>query len=379
LTLQTIISKDATSRVLSRDSNVFVHPRIPRDKLSGAMSTFVDRSVDPNDIVLLLDDTIFGSAKDGLVLTETTLYIREKFCEPAEYDFADISSISLRSEFLANVLYIDDVRVAALSQPSKDTLIALCLIINTYLKQFQVKADSGHHSNMGYGSAPRQPMGTADSLRTFEICMITADILTHFALFNDNQWRPEKLQVINEMLIAFKNQPYLYNLLQERLDVIEPPPLVQSIDHFMRHEPPEEIKFELMWQAFQILAQDDSDLMGVESLVGHFALLLKVPPSIIREFCQELRQRLGYGTQTHNNSNSSHAQTTHSDLAWACQILEVDQRSSTRDAVQQAYRNKIRDFHPDKHQSLPQSVRQLVEGKAQELNQAREILLAHFQ
>jgi len=377
--LHTIISdiaKEAT-RILTRDSHIFVHPNIPRDKLAGAMS-YVGNSVSPNEIVLVLDDTVFGSAKDGLALTDTTLYVREKFSEPVQYDFADISSITLRNEFFSQVLYVDDARVAAFSQPSKETLIALGLLLNTHLKQFQNKAESSNHSSQGqtaYGNAARG--GTSDPLRTFEICMITADILTHFALFNGNQWRPEKLNVFDEMVIAFQNQPYLHALLQQRIHAIEAPSLDQSIGYFLRHEPPEEVKFELMWQAFQILALDESDLMDVESLIKSFAILLNVSPSIFNEFRQELRQRLGYGPQTSSNSHH-HSHTTHSDITWACQILEIEQRSSTRDTVQHAYRNKIRDFHPDKHQSLPESVRQLVEGKTQELNQAREILLAHF-
>ena len=183
--LKTIISQEATSRVLGRDSNIFVHPNIPRDKLAGAMN-YIDSSVRPEDVVLLLDDTVFGSAKDGLVLTETTLYVHEKFCEPAEYDFADISAISVRNEFLSNVLYIDNVRVAALSQPSKDTLIALCLIINTYLKQFQGKTNTSSFSQSN-NTASADTEEESDNLMEFEFCMITADVMAHFGLLYSKQ------------------------------------------------------------------------------------------------------------------------------------------------------------------------------------------------
>ncbi|MGM7389074.1 molecular chaperone DnaJ, partial [Acinetobacter baumannii] len=35
-------------------------------------------------------------------------------------------------------------------------------------------------------------------------------------------------------------------------------------------------------------------------------------------------------------------------------------------------------FHPDKYQSLPESVQQLIEQQAQQLNQARAVLKAYL-
>lgn len=375
ISLKTIISdiaKEAT-RVLVRDSHIFVHPNIPRDKVVGAMS-YVDNSVQPNDIVLMLDDTVFGSAKDGLALTETTLFVREKFCEPDQYNFADISSISIRNEFFANVLYIDDVRVAALSQPSKETLIALCLIINTYLKQFQsstISSQNKHSSKAEYS----QSIETGDVLWAFEIDMIMTDILSHFGTFHSSSWTQEKLHILNEISTTYQNRPYLHALWQQRLDTNDRPELDKSIEYLLHHEPPEELKMQLMWQAFQLLTLDEPDLLDAESLVIHFAMLLKIPPAPVNEFCRELRLRLGYG----NHQQNSTAQANQSEITWAYEILEVDAHNSTLGHIQQAYRVKIREFHPDKHQSLPPSVRQLVESKAQELNQAREILMAHLQ
>lgn len=381
--LKTIISdiaKEAT-RVLDRDSHIFVHPNIPREKIAGAMS-YVDHSVHPNEIVLLLDDTVFGGAKDGLALTETTLYVREKFCEPFQFNFAEISAIHVEHEFLSNVLYINNTRIAAFSQPSKDTCLALCMIMNVHCKQLQSNANT-KQGQTAYGNAAQEYDDFTDPLRSFEICMITVDILTHFARFNGHEWRPEKLHVFNhKMFAAFQNQPYLYALLQQRIHNIESPALDQSIQFLLRHKPTEEARLGLMLQAFQILAMDESNLMDVEGLIKTFAMLLGISPSTFDEFRQELRKRFSYGSQSTNNNrhqNNNHQPSGNTEIVWACEILNIDQRSSTRDAVQQAYRNKIKEFHPDKHQSLPESVRQLIESKAQELNQARDILMAHFQ
>lgn len=47
-----------------------------------------------------------------------------------------------------------------------------------------------------------------------------------------------------------------------------------------------------------------------------------------------------------------------------------------RDAIQAAWRKKISELHPDKYAHLPESVQALIKTQAQEINRARDILLA---
>lgn len=51
------------------------HEGIPSSKLEGAVEEYA-KSVDPGRILFLYDDTIFGSAKTGFVITDCALYIR---------------------------------------------------------------------------------------------------------------------------------------------------------------------------------------------------------------------------------------------------------------------------------------------------------------
>ncbi|MDC4599412.1 molecular chaperone DnaJ, partial [Acinetobacter baumannii] len=46
---------------------------------------------------------------------------------------------------------------------------------------------------------------------------------------------------------------------------------------------------------------------------------------------------------------------------------------------QVAYRKKMAEFHPDKYQTLPESVQQLIEQQAQQLNQARAVLKVYLE
>ena len=47
---------------------------------------------------------------------------------------------------------------------------------------------------------------------------------------------------------------------------------------------------------------------------------------------------------------------------------------ATIDEMRRAYRLKIKDFHPDKYTHLPESVKLVLQEKAQELNLAKETL-----
>lgn len=57
-------------------------------------------------------------------------------------------------------------------------------------------------------------------------------------------------------------------------------------------------------------------------------------------------------------------------------ILEIDE-NSTIEEIKMAYRNKVKEYHPDKVQNMGTDIRQLAEKKTLQINQAYEILKKH--
>ena len=53
--------------------NIYLAPEIPGKKFANALNTFA-MGVNGNDALLLIDNTIFGSAKDGCLMTDEALY-----------------------------------------------------------------------------------------------------------------------------------------------------------------------------------------------------------------------------------------------------------------------------------------------------------------
>lgn len=71
---------------------VYARPNIPRKKLEGAISSYAP-AVSPGDVLVLLDDTLFGGAKEGLLVTRDAIYCKQKFTAPRRILFGDIPKV----------------------------------------------------------------------------------------------------------------------------------------------------------------------------------------------------------------------------------------------------------------------------------------------
>ncbi|MCE6787437.1 J domain-containing protein, partial [Acinetobacter baumannii] len=72
--------------------------------------------------------------------------------------------------------------------------------------------------------------------------------------------------------------------------------------------------------------------------------------------------------------NQKKASDLNNEQLQACKLLDIPPHSLSEQILQVAYRKKMAEFHPDKYQTLPESVRQLIEQQAQQLNEARAVL-----
>jgi hypothetical protein len=75
------------------DPRIFFQPNIPSKKLTNALRAYA-RDVKPEDVLVLVDSTTFGSAKDGAILTETDLYGHRMMQEPVSVKLSSIEEFS---------------------------------------------------------------------------------------------------------------------------------------------------------------------------------------------------------------------------------------------------------------------------------------------
>lgn len=92
---------------------------------------------------------------------------------------------------------------------------------------------------------------------------------------------------------------------------------------------------------------------------------------------QEQTGSSGYSDQDQHSSGREQAsQSTHStELFQACQTLGLEPQQLTSEAIQKAYRLKMKDYHPDRHPDLSPAIQALLIEKTQALNAARDLLM----
>lgn len=101
------------------DKTLFVG-KIPPKKLNNAIKSFA-KEVAPEDVLLLYDDTFFGSAKNGLLLTAEAVYWcndgfsdaeRFRYAELRKVDFTDAVAIVLNEKEITVTMADDKVKLA---------------------------------------------------------------------------------------------------------------------------------------------------------------------------------------------------------------------------------------------------------------------------
>lgn len=94
--------------------NIYFYPNIPAKKLAGARSSYVFEPME-EDILILIDDTVFGSAKDGAVVTSDRLFIKGKFDAITVFQLSDVNQLACED----NEITVNRRRVGSLSLVGK--------------------------------------------------------------------------------------------------------------------------------------------------------------------------------------------------------------------------------------------------------------------
>lgn len=108
---------------------IFIAPHIPPRKLAGALESYGE-GLRPSDVLVLIDDTFFGGAREGVLITEAE--IRAK----AVFQSVDIRLLGVLSEISADGKHvlINGYSYTDLNMPNKGDLKALFRAVTCYLQ-----------------------------------------------------------------------------------------------------------------------------------------------------------------------------------------------------------------------------------------------------
>lgn len=111
-------------------SRSYFTPRIPVKKLGAARGNYA-ADIKEEDVVALIDTTVFGGAKEGIVLTEEGIRIKELMSATTDLPWADIGTLDVRG----TAVWINGHQVADCPMVDKPEMERIFAVVREFLRQ----------------------------------------------------------------------------------------------------------------------------------------------------------------------------------------------------------------------------------------------------
>jgi hypothetical protein len=151
--IKQIINKYRADKIfislMEDDSKFFVFPNIPLNKASSAIQSYA-KYISIDDIIILIDDTLFGSATDGLILTAENIFFHELASDGQVFPLDKINQIF----FNENKLFINMNKVMTLTMPKKSSLLYFINIVEDILGILPPTSSTIENVNTGQPTYP---------------------------------------------------------------------------------------------------------------------------------------------------------------------------------------------------------------------------------
>lgn len=351
MSIQERIQQSQWVPLLRTSDNIYFSPVIPNKKLQGAMS-YLPHGVNPNDVLMLIDDTVFGSAKAGMCLTAKGLFYKESFEDKQAYLFEHIQQVEADIGILTSSILINGRDELNFSQLDKGVVRTLAAFLN--------ECCQGLHGRQGN----RQTIVNIDPEM-----QIIIDLFAYFITFNAGQWNTRSKEAVSDHFTKLNDKAvhqYVDKLLNEQTrfdyeDLLHRlADLKDDLAYNFRREMIEQLVYAM---ALSQVEQNQADLF-----MTHLCRVTNVSRAVFPDLVKIIYQCMA------GEINQKKASDLTDEQLQACKLLEIQPEVLNEQTLQAAYREKMADFHPDKYQSLPESVQQLIQQQAQQLNQARAVL-----
>jgi ribosomal protein L7/L12 len=110
-----LIHRDKVLKLIGRftsgtpDDSTYVWPKLPPQKIKNAIASYA--KVNSSEILLLHDSTVFGSAKDGFIMTSTHIFWKDMNEQPRSIRFSEVSTIieNASTTFIGSGLQINGI------------------------------------------------------------------------------------------------------------------------------------------------------------------------------------------------------------------------------------------------------------------------------
>lgn len=125
---------------LRNAGNIHIKPAIPRDKAMNAINTYAGY-LTYDDIVILIDDTVFGSCKEGVIFTNEAMIVKKAFESVVYRELNKIKNLGFRKGFLGHYIILEGNEIS-LTQTSAEDIQYLVEKCNEYIASLSVNSNA---------------------------------------------------------------------------------------------------------------------------------------------------------------------------------------------------------------------------------------------
>ena len=126
------ITKRSFKEIFSgiKDSYIFIAPDIPAKKMNNALASYAP-GINANDVIVLVDDTVWGGAKEGMIITKNKLFSKALMESPIAIDISSQTEITIVDN---KIIYVNGEKFCSFTMPDKDSLCKLVTAIAEMIK-----------------------------------------------------------------------------------------------------------------------------------------------------------------------------------------------------------------------------------------------------
>jgi len=375
------------------DEKIYFHPNIPSKKLKNALKTY--GNIGSEIPLVLIDDTVFGSAKAGLTLTNKAIYIKDSN-EKQGFSclLENIEKVSFKSYVVLQKLIINDTLKIGFTQPSKKALSLFSEMIQEIngLKEETSTSWSNIGVGVGIGALFGGPIGAAIG------AAIGASLETKDSgkvMDNGDEDKPELILIVTLASMMAK---------MAKADGV-----ISKSEATQISEVLDELEFsddqrELAIEAFKNAKDDDYSIYDyarqykniadydLQEFLYSILWLISISDGEIHEnektILKDILQYLDlpqnkfheYWNEFHTEDTNNQTQQTNTNLTLEeCYIVLGCNSSDSMQIIKKKYRELISEYHPDRIQSkgLPDSFIKFATEQMQKINLAYDTIKSH--
>lgn len=324
---------------LQQMDHLYLHPNIPIKKIQGAMY-YLPVQTRPDEILLLVDNTLFGSAKAGFCLTEQQLFIREDFEEVAVYQLNSIHQVNSVSGMINTDLQINSNSAITLTQLDRKAIQMLADLLWQFIL-FQ-------RQNPNTQKQPPQSQSIAAFVEAI-----------YFLIYLAEKYSGQCSTASQVQLQDLLQQAQLTPYIPLTALLTAPRPAFIHVVQKLRQGAAQLSGLQkrlIMKAAMQLMWVNQWVPVDVQKQIEDLSYVLNISLPDLEQAIEETMRE-----DEQSQEEDSHDLKQHEALQQACQLLGLNIQQLDLNNLQQAYRRKMAEFHPDQYQQLPQAVRQLIE------------------